>query len=73
MQFIPFSAKKPIIHTYKIDQLSSQVLRQSLPFTHLIPLQRQKTMQELLHGYEGVAGVITAFVACVIYAQLEHK
>lgn len=30
-------------------------------------------MQELLHGYEGVAGVITGFDACVIYAQLEHK
>lgn len=36
---------------------------QNLIFTHHIPMQWQKTMQELLHGYEGVAGVITAFVA----------
>lgn len=38
---------------------------QSLIFTYLVPMQRQRTMQELLHGHEGVAGVITAFVALV--------
>lgn len=53
------------MHTHRFDQLSSQVTMQSLIFTHHIPMQWQRTMQELLHGYEGVAGVITAFVALV--------
>lgn len=40
-------------------------MMQSLIFTHLVPMHRRWTMQELLHEHEGVAGVITAFVALV--------